>query len=218
MSPFCPGLALLLLLLSLSLTDCQPDPLRPDPDPNPNPHPPPRPKAAGVLVPDIPLEETGPIRASATAAGLETVLLVTPTTPVARMALIASASEGFVYLVSLTGVTGVQTSIQSRVQGLIAQLKGVTAKPVAVGFGVSTGAQAEQLVAWGADGVIVGSAFVKALGEAATPKEGLVALEALAVDLRAGIDRGTRAKGRAGGAGAGGIVEQLCRSLGLKKD
>ena len=65
-----------------------------------------------MLVPDIPLEETGPIRASAEAAGLEAVLLVTPTTPKERMRAIAAASHGFVYLVSLTGVTGMQSALQ----------------------------------------------------------------------------------------------------------
>ena len=154
--------------------------------------------AAGVLVPDIPLEETGPIREAANAAGLSTVLLVTPTTPKERMARIAAASQGFVYLVSLTGVTGMQTEIQSRVEGLIATAKSVTDKPVAVGFGVSSGAQAAQLVRWGADGVIAGSAFVKALGEAGSPEEGLRKLEALAKDLRAGID--SASPGPAGGA------------------
>ena len=145
--------------------------------------------AAGVLVPDIPLEETGPIRASAEAAGLEAVLLVTPTTPKERMRAIAAASHGFVYLVSLTGVTGMQSALQARVEGLIGVAKSVTDKPIAVGFGVSNGDQAAQLVQWGADGVIVGSALVKALGEAATPAEGLKRLEALAVDLRAGLNR-----------------------------
>jgi tryptophan synthase alpha chain len=85
------------------------------------------------------------------------------------MARIAEATAGFVYLVSVTGVTGVQDKLQDRVERLVAQLKAVTNKPVAVGFGVSKPEQAAQLAAWGADGVIVGSALVRALGEAPTP-------------------------------------------------
>jgi hypothetical protein len=98
--------------------------------------------AAGLLVPDIPLEETGDIRRIAGAAGLELVMLATPTTPEARMREIAAVSQGFVYLVSVTGVTGQRTKTESRVEGLIELLHGVTDKPVAVGFGVSGPEQA----------------------------------------------------------------------------
>ena len=154
--------------------------------PHPSTHSPPIP--AGLLVPDIPLEETGPVRDVAGSAGLELVLLCTPTTPAARMAAIAAASQGFVYLVSVAGVTGARTTNEGRVEGLIASLRGMTDKPVAVGFGVSGPAQAAQLRAWGADGVIVGSALVKAVGEAASPGEGLAALDALAREIRAALD------------------------------
>eukprot|EP00775_Hariotina_reticulata_P010426 gene10426-10584_t len=143
--------------------------------------------ASGLLVPDLPLEETVNIRAACERAGLELVLLTTPTTPKQRMADIARASQGFVYLVSVTGVTGVQTSMQARVQQLVDTLHAVTDKPVAVGFGVSTPEQAWQIVEWGAEGVICGSALVKALGDAPTPAEGLVNMEQLATSLRSVI-------------------------------
>lgn len=143
--------------------------------------------AAGLLVPDIPLEETGPIREIATAAGLELVLLTTPTTPQSRMEAIAKASQGFVYLVSVTGVTGQRVSMESRVEGLIEQLHQITDKSVAVGFGVSGPEQARQIMAWGSEGVIVGSALVKALGEASSPKEGLERMEALARSIKEAI-------------------------------
>jgi len=143
--------------------------------------------AAALLVPDIPLEETPSVRAAASASGLELVLLATPTTPPSRMAAIAAASQGFVYLVSVAGVTGARTSMEARVEGLIATLRSKTDKPIAVGFGVSGPDTAAQVMAWGADGVIVGSALVKALGEAATPAEGLKALEALARSIRAAV-------------------------------
>jgi len=140
--------------------------------------------ASGLLVPDLPLEETSAIRAACERAGLELVLLCTPTTPQARMADIAKASQGFVYLVSVTGVTGVQTKMESRVEGLVKTLQGVTDKSVAVGFGVSRPEQAQEIVSWGAQGVIVGSALVKCLGEAESPEKGLAAMEQLARSLR----------------------------------
>jgi len=145
--------------------------------------------AAGILVPDLCLEETEVMQAATKAAGLELTQLVTPTTPQDRMKRIAAVSEGFVYLVSLTGVTGGRATNQSRVQGLIKLLREVTAdaKSVAVGFGVSGPEQAVELRKWGAEGVIVGSALVKALGEATTPEEGLQQFTALAKSIRAAI-------------------------------
>ena len=160
--------------------------------------------ASGLLVPDIPLEETPPIRAAAEAAGLELVLLVTPTTPRERMEAISRASQGFVYLVSVAGVTGARAANEGRLQDLItaareaakkggnessassSSLKKVD-KPVAVGFGVSGPEQAKQIMQWGADGVIVGSALVRALGEAKSTEEGLASMEKLAREIRAAI-------------------------------
>lgn len=142
---------------------------------------------AGVLVPDIPLEETQSVRDAATSVGMELVLLVTPTTPPARAAAIAAASQGFVYLVSVAGVTGARGNISDAVPSLIAGLKAATDKPVAVGFGVSGPEQAKQIRAWGADGVIVGSALVKALGEAASPAAGLQAMSELAASIRKAV-------------------------------
>ena len=122
--------------------------------------------AAGLVVPDLPLEEAEKLSAIASAAGLDLVLLVAPTTPAERMARIAAASRGFTYLVSVTGVTGVRTTIESRVAGLVQQLKGVGPTPVAVGFGISGPEQARQVRDWGADGAIVGSALVSVMAAA----------------------------------------------------
>jgi len=122
--------------------------------------------AAGLVVPDLPLEEAEKLSAIASAAGLDLVLLVAPTTPAERMGRIAAASRGFTYLVSVTGVTGVRTTIESRVAGLVQQLKGLGPTPVAVGFGISGPEQARQVRDWGADGAIVGSALVKVMAEA----------------------------------------------------
>lgn len=85
---------------------------------------------AGLLVPDIPLEETVDVRAACNKHGIELVLLATPTTPVARMESIAKVSQGFVYLVSVTGVTGIKENMESRVQGLLDLMHSVTDKPV----------------------------------------------------------------------------------------
>lgn len=143
--------------------------------------------AAGLLVPDIPFEETAAVREAANAVGLELVLLTTPTTAQQRAADIAQTTQGFLYLVSVAGVTGSRAKIEDRVQGLIEFLHSVSDKPVAVGFGVSTPEQATKLVDWGAEGVVVGSALVAKLGEAATPKEGLQAMTELAGRLRDAI-------------------------------
>jgi tryptophan synthase alpha chain len=138
-------------------------------------------------VPDIPLEETTDIRATCMKHGLELVLLATPTTPQARMADIARTSQGFVYLVSVTGVTGARANVETRVEQLVEMLHSVTDKSVAVGFGVSSPEHARQIVEWGAEGVICGSALVKALGESGSPEAGLKAMGELASSLRAAI-------------------------------
>mmetsp|Transcript_24463 Transcript_24463/g.61615 ORF Transcript_24463/g.61615 Transcript_24463/m.61615 type:complete len:277 (+) Transcript_24463:2-832(+) len=143
--------------------------------------------ASGLLVPDIPLEETYEIKAIARSHGLELILLATPTTPVSRMLKIAEASSGFVYLVSVTGVTGVRTKVATRVEELVASLKSVTDKSVAVGFGVSLPEHAKSIVDMGGDGVIVGSALVRALGEADSPEAGLEAMTATFKALRAAM-------------------------------
>eukprot|EP00798_Chlamydomonas_sp_ICE-L_P011454 gene11454-34164_t len=139
--------------------------------------------ASGLLVPDIPMEETVEIRQVCNSHGMELVLLSTPTTPPARMKQIAEKTQGFVYLVSVTGVTGTQENMSQRVEGLVSALHEVTDKPVCVGFGVSKPEHSAQIAAWGAEGVICGSALVRALGESASPAEGLDRMEALAISL-----------------------------------
>lgn len=138
----------------------------------------------GLVIPDLPLEETDTLRRLTASNGLELVLLTTPTTPKERMDEISQAAQGFVYLVSLTGVTGARSKVETRVEFLLQELKKVTDKPVAVGFGISTPEHAVQVAEWGADGVIVGSAMVKLLGEASSPEEGICALRNLTQDLR----------------------------------
>jgi tryptophan synthase alpha chain len=122
--------------------------------------------AAGLVVPDLPLEEAEKLSSIAVQRGLDLVLLVAPTTPPERMARIHAASRGFTYLVSVTGVTGVRSALQERVGGLVRQLKDQGGTPVAVGFGISAPEQARQVRDWGADGAIVGSALVKRMAAA----------------------------------------------------
>ena len=121
--------------------------------------------AAGVLVPDIALEESGELRAILNAHNLEMPLMVAPSTPRERAAQIADASGGFVYVVSRLGVTGAGSAPDfSPLRGQVEMLRGVTDKPLAVGFGVSTAAHVAE-VAPLVDGIIVGSALIDAYAD-----------------------------------------------------
>jgi tryptophan synthase alpha chain len=114
----------------------------------------------GVIVADLPPEEAGPLRSEAAAAGLDVIHLVAPTSTPERMRMIARASEGFVYMVSLTGVTGERAALAPDLTRQLRALRAVTTKPVCVGFGIGTPEQAA-LAGGAADGVIVGSAIVR---------------------------------------------------------
>ncbi len=145
--------------------------------------------AAGLVVPDLPLEEAERLSPIAAAERLDLVLLVAPTTPSERMGRIAAASRGFTYLVSVTGVTGVRAAMEMRVGGLVQQLKAMGPTPVAVGFGISGPEQARQVRDWGADGAIVGSALVKVMAAAAAEGASVAAAAgAYACGLRQALD------------------------------
>jgi tryptophan synthase alpha chain len=120
--------------------------------------------AAGMIVPDLTPDEGAPFEAVARMAGLAVVYLVAPTTPPARRAAIAARSGGFLYCVSLVGVTGARTALPASVGKQVRAIKAVSAVPVAVGFGVSKPAHVRAIAKAGADGVIVGAALVDALG------------------------------------------------------
>jgi len=120
--------------------------------------------AAGLIVPDLPHDEAGPLREACQAEGLALVPLVAPGTPPERLAAIGADARGFVYAVSLTGTTGERDALPPDLAAIVERVRGATDVPVAVGFGISTSEQAAQ-VADLADGVIVGSRMVRAAGE-----------------------------------------------------
>jgi tryptophan synthase alpha chain len=136
----------------------------------------------GLVVPDLPLEESTTLLEPASLMGIEVIMLVAPTSPPDRMKAIAASAQGFVYLVSVTGVTGMREGLGSNVAGILNQLRGLTDKPIAVGFGISDPVQAKQIKELGADGVIVGSAMVKKLAA-----EGMDSIEQFCRDLKTAI-------------------------------
>jgi len=116
--------------------------------------------ADGIIVPDLPMEESGELSRAADRKGFCVIMLTAPTTPPARFRKIASRTRGFVYYVSLTGVTGARKKLSENVKSDVRKLKKMTSKPVCVGFGVSDPSQAKDIAAAG-DGVIVGSAIIR---------------------------------------------------------
>jgi tryptophan synthase alpha chain len=122
---------------------------------------------SGLIVPDLPLEESAEALAACDAAGIALVPLVAPTTPDDRLAAIGRNARGFVYTVSVAGTTGERGSVSDGAVALLRRVKANSPVPVALGFGISTGEQAAAAAAAGADGVIVGSRLVRAAAEAA---------------------------------------------------
>jgi len=120
--------------------------------------------ADGLIVPDLPVEEAGALRAQAQAEGLCTIFLVAPTTDPDRARRIAEHSTGFIYYVSVTGTTGARDRLPEDLPARLAALKALTDTPVALGFGVGRPEQAAE-AGRAADGVIVGSAIVKKIQE-----------------------------------------------------
>jgi tryptophan synthase alpha chain len=120
----------------------------------------------GLIVPDLPIEESAELQQMCDDAGLSLVYLVAPTSSQSRQQCIASAARSFVYVVSTTGVTGERGQVGRQLPEQLQTLKGMTRQPLAVGFGISTPEQARQVVGWGADGIVVGSAFVRLIEQA----------------------------------------------------
>ncbi len=139
----------------------------------------------GLIVPDLPPEEGGDLERVCQEHGLALVYLLAPTSPPERMALVADRSQGFIYLVSLTGVTGARQNLPPDLAAFISRARQTTDKPLAVGFGISTPQQTAQ-VARLADGVIVGSALVKMAGRGL---EAIAPLKEFVAALRRAVER-----------------------------
>lgn len=139
---------------------------------------------AGAILPDLPAEEGAEWCGVAADHGLATVFLAAPTSSDERLGAVAERTTGFVYATSVMGVTGVRQSLSGAARPLVERLRAHTDKPVSVGIGVSTRGHAEEVAGF-ADGVIVGSAAVRAAGEG-----GPDAVRALVTDLAAGCRRG----------------------------
>jgi tryptophan synthase alpha chain len=127
---------------------------------------------AGLIVPDLPAEEAGELRAACDIHGLALVPLVAPTTPPRTVERIAALARGFVYVVSVTGVTGERSSLPPELSAVVERVRSAATVPVAVGFGVGTPEQVAQ-VGEIADGVIVGSRLVRAIAEAPGLEQGI---------------------------------------------
>ena len=122
----------------------------------------------GLIIPDMILEESRPYARSARSHGVDLIFLAAPTTPKARIREIARQTRGFLYAVSMTGVTGVQRAVPARVAGFLKTVRSVSVRPVAVGFGVTTPAEVQAIARY-ADGVIVGSALIRAIRKSKAP-------------------------------------------------
>ena len=142
--------------------------------------------ASGVIVADLTPDEGARFETVAAAAGLAVVYLIAPTTTPERRRAVAARTTGFLYCVSLVGVTGARTSLPPSVAGLVAAARADSPVPVAVGFGVSRPEHVRMLVEAGADGVIVASALVDALGDDGKNVE---ALDGLVRELRDATSR-----------------------------
>ncbi len=154
---------------------------------------------AGLIVPDCPVDESGPLARAAEAAALDLVAMAAPTSGPDRLRRIARASRGFVYLVPLTGITGERTEVPPELVRLVRDLRAVTTKPVCVGFGISTPDQVAAVVRH-ADGAVVGSAIVALVERLAEDP----ALVTKAGDFIASLKAATRAGAAGNGGGPAG--------------
>lgn len=140
----------------------------------------------GVIVPDLPPEEGADLYAAAAQAGIDGILLAAPTTTPARLALLAERSRGFLYLVSLTGITGARVELAADLEKNVRRARAAGSLPVCVGFGISTPEHARTVGAY-ADGVVVGSAIVERIERAATPDQAVDAVGLFAASIKAAL-------------------------------
>ena len=143
-----------------------------------------------VLVADLSIDDADEIIPAATSAGLDTVFMVTPNTDTERMKLIVSKTTGFIYTVSLLGVTGSREKLSDVVEELVGKLKKLTSVPICVGFGISKAEHAASVASAGADGVIIGSKIVGLIESNLGNREKMLAeISTFLSDVRSAIER-----------------------------
>jgi len=141
----------------------------------------------GMIVPDLPPEESGPLQQACARAGVDLIFLAAPNTPTERLKMIEQQTAGFLYLVARTGVTGARSEVLQGTRDLIARVPGD--KPKAVGFGISTPEQAAEVIAAGADAAIVGSVCVDLIARCEVER-----LENLVRDMKAAVKAAKKSK------------------------
>lgn len=148
----------------------------------------------GLIIPDLPPEEAGSLRRLASAAGIDCVPLAAPTSTDERLRLVGRVAAGFIYCVSVTGVTGARTQLSATLPAFLDKVRTHAGRgmPIAVGFGISDAQQARQVGQW-ADGVIVGSALLQRMEEANSPSAAIDVGASFVAELQAAL-QGTRAQ------------------------
>lgn len=152
--------------------------------------------ADGLLVPDLPLEESGELEELAAEAGMTFVHFLAPTSTRERIQAAASRARGFIYCVSVTGVTGKRDSLSPRAEALLRDIRRHTNVPLALGFGIS-GPEQAAAAAVNADGVIVGSALVERISQAGNLEAALAEAESLACAIKATLEKSQNNRGGA---------------------
>ncbi len=144
---------------------------------------------SGVITPDLPIEESDQWLEATQKNEISPIYVVAPSSSDSRIGKVTAKTSGFVYAASVMGVTGARTSISVDASELVSRIRKTTQLPIAVGLGVSTREQAREVAGY-ADGVIVGSAFIKLLLNAKSESEGLHAISSLAKELALGVREG----------------------------
>lgn len=140
----------------------------------------------GLIVPDLPPEEAESLLALTEREGLDLIFLLAPSSTEDRIAMVSKLSRGFIYYISLMGITGARQELAGTIREHVGQIQGATERPVVVGFGISSPEHARDVATW-ADGVVVGSAIVKLMEEAETKEKMLDSVGALVRELKAGV-------------------------------
>ena len=142
----------------------------------------------GVLVVDLPPEEAGALKAETDRTGLDLIFLLAPTSDATRIKRIAKNASGFIYYVSLTGVTGVRSQLDKDIRNQVVQIKKQSNLPVGIGFGISTPEQAKKVARW-ADAVVVGSALIKIIEKSTTPEASIKNVGQFVLSLKKAISQ-----------------------------